>query len=130
MSDYVYERVLDSHLSFSLHGLRHRLPEDQRPYWGEYIGKQITVDYEYKIGLLLIQPCHVSNLSNLYAVAFVRNGYAWLRDESERVHRAEEDFIEQYCKAKGWNRETLTVEQGAEIVESEGYKRAGELKTA
>jgi len=125
---WVYERVLDSKLSFSLHGLRHRLPEAERPYWEEYIGKRITIDDEYKAGLLLIQPQRVVNLSNLYIIAVLRGGYAWLQDAHEKVHRAEQEFCEQYCKVKGWDRNTLTVEQAREICQQEGFRRAGEMR--
>ena len=101
--DWVYERVLDSKLSFSLHGLRHRLPEAERPYWEEYIGKPVTIDDEYKSGLLLIQPRRVSNLTNVCGVAVVQEGYAWLQNVYETVSRTEEEFCEHYCKAKGWS---------------------------
>jgi hypothetical protein len=119
--------VLDSKLSFSLHGLRHRLPEAELAYWEEYIGKPVTIDDEYKAGLLLIQPRRVANLSNLYVIAVVRGGYAWLQNVHERVRRAEQEFCEQYCKAQGWDRNTLTVEQSIEITEQEGFRRAGEM---
>jgi hypothetical protein len=122
-----YERVLDSNLSFSLCGLRHRLPEAERPYWGEYIGTPITIDDKHKAGILLIQPRRALNLRNLYAIGVVRGGYAWLQNVYERVQRAEEKFYEEYCKAKGWDRNTLTLEQSIEITEQEGFTRAGEF---
>ena len=128
MSNWVYERVLSSKLGFSLHGLRYRLPEGERSYWAEYIGKRIMIDDEYKRGVLRIDPRRVIGLSNSYVVTYVRGGYAWLRNDSERVEKAEMEFLANYCKAKGWDRETLTLEQAAEITESEGYERAGELK--
>ena len=124
-NDWVWERVLDRALCFSLHGLRHRLPETEMPYWLEHVGKRITIDDEYKTGILLIEPRRTINLSNLYAVAVVRGGYAWLQNVSERVDRAEQKFCERYCEANGWDRNALNIEQAMEITSQEGYRRAG-----
>lgn len=125
---WVYERVLDAKLSFSLHGLRHRFPESERPYWEEYVGKRITIDDEYKTGLLLIQPRRVADHRNLYVVAIQRDGYAWLQNVYDKVNQAEQEFREQYCKVKGWNRHKLTVAQAIEISEQAGFRRAGEIR--
>jgi hypothetical protein len=92
----VYERVLDRHLGFSLMGLRHRLPEIERPYWAKHVGKQITVDDEYKRGILLIEPRRMGNLRNLYVIRFIRNGYAWLDNVYVAVENAEELFIKEF----------------------------------
>jgi hypothetical protein len=127
MSDWVYERMLSSHLSFSLHGLRYRLPKAERQYWEEYVGKRITIDDEYEAGILLIEPRRVANSTNLYAVAVVRGGYAWLQNVYERVHRAEDEFLQEYCKTKGWDPIALTMQQSIEITEQPGYRHAGEI---